>query len=213
MKDIVIYGAGGLGREIACLLNEINAEEPAWNLLGFFDDVKEAGHKNEYGEVLGGYKALNSYPSKLYVVFGIGNRHEVAALVGKIQNPNIEYPNIFAPDVRFADQSNVNLGIGNVFSWSCNISCHVDIGNFNVFNGFITIGHDAVIGNFNAFMPKVAISGETRIGNENFFGVSAVLLQKKKVGNNTVIGAGSVVIRSTKDNATYIGNPATVVKY
>lgn len=40
MKDIAIYGAGGFGREVACLLNAINANDAIWNLIGFFDDVK-----------------------------------------------------------------------------------------------------------------------------------------------------------------------------
>ena len=38
MKDIVIYGAGGFGREIACLLNLINEKTPEWNIIGFLDD-------------------------------------------------------------------------------------------------------------------------------------------------------------------------------
>lgn len=213
MKNIAIYGAGGFGREVACLIRMINEDEPQWNLIGFFDDVKEKGSRNEYGEILGGIDVLNSYPSALCVVFAIGNPHGVATLVSKVINPFIDYPNIIAPNVRFADDKNLKLGRGNIFSWDCHVSCNVEIGDFNAFNGYITIGHDAVIGNFNAFMPGVRISGETRIGHENYFGVSSVLLQKKKIGNNTVIGAGSVIIRTTKSNSTYIGNPATIVKY
>ena len=38
MKKIAIYGAGGFGREVACLLNKINEVEPTWDLVGFFDD-------------------------------------------------------------------------------------------------------------------------------------------------------------------------------
>ena len=40
MKDIAIYGAGGFGREIACLIQMINKSEkkPKWNIVGFFDD-------------------------------------------------------------------------------------------------------------------------------------------------------------------------------
>lgn len=68
MKDIAIYGAGGFGREVACLLNAINANDAIWNLIGFFDDVKEVGYTNEYGKVLGGIDGLNSYPSALCVV-------------------------------------------------------------------------------------------------------------------------------------------------
>lgn len=213
MRNIAIYGAGGFGREIACLIRMINEKEPQWNLIGFFDDVKEKGSRNEYGEILGGIEVLNNYPSALCVVFAIGSPHGVAGLVSRVVNPSIEYPNIIAPNVRFADDKNLKLGRGNIFSWDCHVSCNVKIGDFNAFNGYVTIGHDATIGNFNAFMPGVRISGETQIGHENFLGVSAVLLQKKKIGNNTVVGAGSVIIRTTKDNSTYIGNPATIVKY
>lgn len=40
MKDIAIYGAGGFGREVACLIERINKarETPIWNFIGFFDD-------------------------------------------------------------------------------------------------------------------------------------------------------------------------------
>ena len=50
MRDIAIYGAGGLGREIACVLKKINMVTPTWNLLGFFDDGLEVGTKNECAE-------------------------------------------------------------------------------------------------------------------------------------------------------------------
>lgn len=52
MKDIAIYGAGGFGREIACLIMIINGslEQPEWNLIGFFDDGRHKGERNEYAE-------------------------------------------------------------------------------------------------------------------------------------------------------------------
>lgn len=213
MKDIAIYGAGGFGREVVCLLNRTNEIEPEWNFIGFIDDGKNVDDENEYGRILGGIDYLNSYSQELNVVIAIGSPHRVAAIISKISNDNIVFPNIYAPNLRFADSKNMQIGKGNIFSWDCHISCHVTIGDFNAFNGDVIVGHDAVIGNYNSFMPGVRVSGETTIGNENYFGVSSIVLQKKKVGNNTVVGAGSVIIRSTKDNSTYMGNPAALIKY
>ena len=51
MKDIVIFGAGGFGREVACLLNRINKQTSTWNLIGFIDDVKNVSDENKYGKV------------------------------------------------------------------------------------------------------------------------------------------------------------------
>ena len=38
MNDIAIYGAGGFGCEVACLIKRINEKEPTWNFIGFFYD-------------------------------------------------------------------------------------------------------------------------------------------------------------------------------
>lgn len=213
-KDIAIYGAGGFGREMACLLRRINNEvEPTWNIVGFFDDGLEAGSKNEYGEVLGNIDTLNSWSTPLAVVFAIGSPKVVELLYNKVTNPQIEFPNIFAPDTLWLDSENVHIGKGNVICSRCLISCNVEIGNFNTLNGYITVGHDARIGDFNSIMPAVKISGGVRIGKRNFLGVNSVILQYKAIGDDTTIGASSVVLRNTKDGSTYVGNPAKRIQY
>lgn len=213
MKDIAIYGAGGLGREVACLLNIINEKESTWNLVGFFDDGKEKGACNEYGEILGGITEVNAWTVPLSIVITIGSPYVVEKIVNSIDNTNIDYPNIIAPDTFFLDKSHFFMGQGNLVCTGCLFSTNVQIGNFNCFNSFITIGHDTCIENFNSIMPAVRVSGEVKIGQRNFLGVGSAILQQIKVGSDTVIGANSVVVRSTKDRNTYVGNPACIVKY
>ena len=41
--NIAIYGAGGFGKEVACLIDRINRNGGDWHLIGFFDDTKPAG--------------------------------------------------------------------------------------------------------------------------------------------------------------------------
>lgn len=213
MKNLAIYGAGGFGREIACMINAINASDKIWDLIGFFDDVKLKGASNDYGIILGGIETLNSYDKPLDVIIAIASPKGLVRLLDQIDNDNISFPNVIAPDVRFTDRNSLQIGKGNIFSWGCCVTCNVNIGDFNAFNGFVTVGHDVTIGKYNSFMPGVRISGETSIGDRNYFGVGAAVLQKNKIGVDTVVGANSVIIRKTKDNMTYIGNPATIVKY
>ena len=213
MKDIAIYGAGGFGREVACLIKRINEQTPQWNLIGFFDDGKVSGCITEYGKVLGGIDLLNSFPSSLSVVIAIGSPKTVEKIVDKITNPLIDFPNIFSPDTVFLDRDNISFGKGNLICSGCLFSCNIKVEDFNTFNGFITVGHDATIGNYNSLMPAVRVSGEVTIGNRNFLGVSSVILQQIKIGNDTVIGANSTILRKTKDGNTYVGNPASIVKY
>lgn len=213
MKDIAIFGAGGFGREVACLIRRINEnlEDPCWKLIGFFDDGLPIGSTNEYGSILGDINVLNTWDRPLAVVIAIGNPDILQKVVGKITNKNIFFPNLLDPSVICLDPNNYSLGKGNIICANCLLSCNVSIGDFNIFNGYIPVGHDTVIGSYNVIMPTTNISGGVKVGNCNFFGVKSVVLQYITIGNNTRIGACSVVIRKTKDGFLYMGNPATKV--
>ncbi len=208
MKDIVIYGAGGFGREIACLINRLNAVKQEWNLLGFIDDGEPVGTKNEYGKVLGNIEFVNNYQQELSVVLGIGTPSILQKLAINITNPKVDFPNLIDPDVLFLDRNNVRIGRGNVICAKCVVSCNVEIGDFNLFNIGVGIGHDASFGSFNVLMPNVNISGGVETGNGNLFGVKSTVLQYLKVGNNTKIGAHSLLMRKAKDDGLYFGIPA-----
>lgn len=213
MKQIAIYGAGGFGREVACLLNKINEVEPTWELVGFFDDGIEIGKEvSHFGKTLGGINELNAWHTELAIAFTIGNPKIVETLVSKVTNPNIYFPNIIAPTVYFADPVTFKIGKGNIIQKHCSFSCDVTIGDFNVMDGADVFGHDNVVGSYNTFMPAMRISGEVTIGNCNFFGVGSIILQQIKIGHNIRLGAGSVLMRKPKDGLLYMGNPAKKVE-
>lgn len=213
MKDIAIFGAGGFGREVACLIRRINEIqiEPCWNFIGFFDDGISIGTMNEYGCILGGMEELNAWDKPLAIVIAIGTPDILRKVVGKITNRNVSFPNLIDPSVVFLDPNNISMGKGNIVCANCMVSCNVRIGNFNILNGYVPVGHDSIIGNYNVIMPTTNISGGVKIGDCNFFGVKSVVLQYISIGNNTRIGACSVVIRKTKDGFLYMGNPAVKV--
>jgi sugar O-acyltransferase (sialic acid O-acetyltransferase NeuD family) len=210
MRDIAIYGAGGFGKEIACMIkNKINDKQLTWNIVGFFDDGVEKGTQiSHFGSVLGGISDLNQWSSPINIVFSIGSPNMIKALVDKIDNPFISYPNIIHPSFELADPDSVKMGIGNIIARGVTFSCDVSIGDFNQFNSISALAHDVVVGSFNVLMPLVRVSGEAKIGDFNFFGIGSIILQQIKIGDNTRIGAGSVLMTKTKDGFLYMGNPA-----
>ncbi len=214
MKDIAIFGAGGFGKEIACLINHINEKTPQWNLIGFFDDGKEKGLQiSHHGKVLGGMAEINAYPDNLALAIAIGSPASLHGVRERITNNNIYFPNIIAPDFGISDTETFSIGEGNVIGHGCAVSCDVTIGNFNVFNADIVMGHDVKVGNYNVIMPDIRISGEVTIGEENLIGVGSIILQQIKVGNKVQLGAGSVLMTKPKDNGVYLGNPAKLFKF
>ena len=212
MSDLFIYGAGGFGREIACLIKALNKDIQKWNLLGFIDDGIEPGLTNRYGSVLGGLSILNSISKNTAVVFSIASPNILHSLISSITNPFLTYPNIIAPNVNVFDQESFSIGKGNVLFFGCRVSCDVQIGDFNLFNGFVSLGHDVTMGSFNVLGPSTRVSGNAIIGDSNLFGVQSIVLQGLKIGDHTRIGPNSVIIRNTKNNSLYYGNPAKRVK-
>lgn len=212
MKDIAIYGAGGFGKEVACLIRIINErqKEPEWNLVGFFDDNKELKGQmiSHYALCLGGIEELNDYPKELNLTIPIGNSKTVYSIIQKITNPKALYPNLIHPDVVFSDQETFSIGRGNIIQRGCSFSCDVTIGDFNIANGAVSIGHDVKVGSFNTIMPSVRISGGVAIGDYNFFGVGSIVLQYIKIENEVRLGAGSVLMTKPRNGQLYMGNPA-----
>ncbi len=211
MKDIAIYGAGGFGSEVACLINKINRVKAQWNLIGFFDDGKSKGAETTHGKILGGLEELNAFNKPLAIVMSIGIPTTVAKIISNIKNEYINFPNLLAPDLFFLDESSFSMGKGNLFMFQSLVSCNVSIGDFNLFNTGISLGHGTIMGSYNSMMSYVKISGEVNIGNTNYFGVCSVVLQNIQIGNNTTIGTNSVLMRKTKDSTTYFGNPAVEI--
>ena len=210
MKNIAIYGAGGFGREIACLINRINkVQNNTWNFIGFFDDdEKLKGTENEYGKIHGGIDVLNQWDAPLNLVIAIGNPPVLELIVGKIHNDNITYPNLIDPNVEFMDKDRVGMGVGNVICMRSTISTNVKFGDFNLLNVAVGVGHDASFGSYNVVMPNVNISGGVTIGSGNLFGVKSTILQYLKVGDRTKIGACSLLMRNAKSDNLYFGIPA-----
>ena len=213
MKDLAIYGFGGFGREIACIINNINEITPTWNLIGFFDDNVLVGNENRYGKVLGGIEVLNGYKFALNVIIAVANPEILEKLSNKIKNNNISFPNLIAPNVHFFDRNSIFMGKGNIITNSCRISCDVKLCDFNILNGSVSLGHDVQIGNYNVLFPDSRISGEVQIGNNNLFGARSFVYQGVYIGDFTKISAGSFISNNTKNHYLYTGNPARGIEY
>lgn len=73
MQDLVLIGAGGFGREVAWLVNNINRFQETWNLIGFIDNNSHLEGSIINGlPVLGGMEWFDSRESAISVACTIG---------------------------------------------------------------------------------------------------------------------------------------------
>jgi sugar O-acyltransferase (sialic acid O-acetyltransferase NeuD family) len=209
LKQIAIFGAGGFGKEIACVINKINEVKNTWKLIGFFDDgIQHDTNVSHFGKILGNTEDLNNWKEEISIVFAIGSPRIIEKIVNSINNEFVLFPNLIHPDVFFADNTSFKIGKGNVIVRGCTFSVDVEVGDFNQFNSLSALSHDVCVGSFNVFMPLTRVSGEVKIGDFNAFGIGTIILQCIKIGNRVRVAPSSVVYTKTKDNCLYMGNPA-----
>lgn len=211
-KDIVIIGAGGLASEVAFLINEINAQNFKWNLIGFIDQNKtNVGHKINNVPVLGTDDWLINQNKNINVVFGIGSPNLIKKISSLYKKHDLfEFPNLMHPNV-IGDWENISMGVGNIVFPSNVLTTSIKMGNFNFFNMSCTLGHDISIGNYNVINPMVSISGGVKLGNQILLGTGSRILQNNNVCSDCIVGAGSVVTTSLLKPATYFGSPARLI--
>lgn len=210
--SIAILGAGGFGREVSVLIEQINQVAPKWDLIGYFDDNIRPGTSINRYPVIGGLNELNHWPEKLAVIISIGTPKTKAGIVHRLHGSQLWYPVLIHPSVIMGSSSSVSIGSGSIICAGAIITTNIRIGRHVTLNLSCTVGHDCDIGDYCSLMPACNISGEVRVGRGSFLGTGAKVINQKKVGEHSVIGAGAVVTTDIPANVTAVGVPAKILQ-
>ncbi|EQC43209.1 NeuD/PglB/VioB family sugar acetyltransferase [Bacteriovorax sp. Seq25_V] len=208
--DIAIIGAGGMGREILCLINKINSKKSSYNFIGWYDDLKEIGILIDGYPVLGKISDINSIESKTALVLAIGYPEQKTKLINKINNNNISFPNLIHPNVSIDSFQHIKLGQGIIIQENTTLTTNITINDFVFLSPNCTIGHDTIIGKYSSVMPGANIAGNVTIGESVLVGISSSVLQGLHLAEESFIGGGACVTRDTQRGLTYVGTPARV---
>ncbi len=209
LKNLIIVGAGGFGREVAWLAERINAQNPTWNLLGFLDDTAEKANTTIGGyPVLGKIDTAPIYPDAFFVC-AIGASKSRKAVIKKMGN--VKFATLIDPSVLLSNR--VKIGEGSIICAGTIMTVDISIGNHVIINLDCTVGHDAVLNDYVTLYPSVNISGMTNIGECSEMGTGTQIIQGKKVGCSSIVGAGAVVVRDIPEKCTAVGTPAKPIKF
>lgn len=212
MEKIAIYGAGGFGREVKMLIDQINQKERLFDFIGYFDDGVEKGKIINQYPVLGGLNELNNFSENINLVFSLANPNVKKDLLSKITKANISFPVLIHPSC-YIGTDQVQIGEGSIVCAGTIITVNIDIGKHVILNLSCTVGHDTIIEDNCSFMPSVNISGEVKIGKGVYCGTGAKIINQLEIGENSIIGAGAVVSKDIPANCTAVGVPAKPIKF
>ena len=208
IKNLIIFGAGNIGRETACLVNRINKLNPIWNLQGFVDDTPGIIGKAiaEY-TVLGSSSYFESYNDEVYVICALGDPKAKESVVRRLsRHSNIRWSTLIDPSAIFMGTS--KIGEGCLVFPNTTISTDVIIGSHVLVYYNTSVAHDVVIKDYSSINHGVNISGNVEIGCCSRLGVGSKTIEKVRIGDFVMVGAGAVVIKDIPDNETVVGVPA-----
>ena len=206
MKNLIIVGAGGFGRETLMTINEINEINMTWNVLGFIDDNPDAlnGIVCEKS-IIGDISNWANIGEEEYVlsIANVAIKKKIAEL---LKSRGAKFATIIHPTARLDKTTEVGEGV--ILAARADVTTNCILGNFVFCNVAAQVGHDAIIGDYCTLFPNCSIAGGSILGKEVMVGTSASTYPGIKIGDSATVGMNSAVIRDVRAGTTVMGVPA-----
>ena len=204
MKELIIAGAGGFGREAYYLAKRINAISPRWIIKGFINDIPDAldGIRIDAG-IIGTIKDWEPSENEVFVI-GISSPAGKEKVAKILKSKGAEFVTLISPNASIGEY--VEIGEGCIISGRSSVGSCSKIGSFVHIAGSM-IGQDSEIGDYSTTTGFTNIAS-AYLGKRVMVGSHAVVLNGIRVGDDAVIGTGSIVFRNVKAGTKVFGYPA-----
>lgn len=207
-ERLLIFGAGGHGREVAWLARQLWGESLG---IEFVVDRPEYLVNEVSGIQVRLLADCTATPGMRYLV-ALGDPHHRRRAVGACEALGLNAALLVHPRVEASDS--VTLGGGSVVCAGSILTVDIDVGEHVHINVGCTISHDVVIGDFSTLSPGVHISGNVRIGEGVFIGTGVSIINGRAdgpllIGDGAVVAAGACVTGSVEPGSMVAGVPAT----
>ena len=211
MKNLLIIGAGGMGREIFNLAKECTGFNNEYSIKGFLDDNPESLAKFDsfYPPIISSISDYNITDDDVFVC-SLGNVNLKKKCIEIILNKGGKFISLIHPKAIIYETSVIGEGC-IVFPYAI-VGSDTKIGNYVLLQSFCSIAHDVIIGNFSRIDVQTLCVGGVKIGDCVTLHSSSIINHNVTVESYSVVGAQSFVIKNVKKGTTVHGNPAIRLK-
>ncbi len=200
---LVIIGAGGLARETAWLVREINQQSPSFNLLGCIAP--------EHQPVVIGTDewAWNHLSADTRFCVAIGNPGLREKIAAAYESRGFRPAALVHPSVK--PDTSVHIGEGTIIAKGTILTVDIHIGAHCLIDIGCTISHDTRLEDFVTLHPGVTATGNVHLGKGVEVGAGTVFRNQVQVAAGIRTGAGAVVVSDLVEKGTYAGVPARLL--
>jgi len=208
-KNLVIIGAGQLGRETYTWASQAIASGANWRIKGFLDGRPEALEGYHYdAPVLGRVESYEIEEDDVFVG-AIGDPQKKVRCYSPIIEQGGCFVNLIHPLANIG--RNVQFGVGIVAAPFSSVTCDVTVGNHVTIGALSNLGHDTVVGDWCHISSHCGVNGCATLGDGVFLGSHACIIPGIVVGPWAFVGAGSIVVRNVEPAVKVFGNPAAPI--
>ena len=211
MKNLVIIGAGGFGRELCSAAHEAVGFGERFRMKGFLDANPSAlGRFDGYPPIIGSPEDYAPQPDDVFVT-ALGNIAARRRCAEMIEGRGGEFISIIHRSAWLGQ--NTIVGPGSFIAHCAALTVDARVGRHAyIFHG-AEIGHDSSVGDFAHVYSLCSVGGGVKIGKGAVLYPGARIVPGRTIGDGAVVGIGSVVLLNVKPGATVFGNPAAPVAH
>ena len=193
MKNIVIIGAGDLGREVVWLIEDINKIKPTYLVLGFLDDYKYKDGGEFYGyKVIGDIGALEKIAKETPVSAVIAIQDGDARRRIVEEHPDFDsWETIIHPTAVIASTSPV--GKGSVIFPHVTVSVNTKIDDFVLLYIHAVICNDCNISKYVSVMFGTMIGERVDVGKACNLSAGCIIGPHLKLEDNKNVDFGTTL--------------------
>jgi sugar O-acyltransferase (sialic acid O-acetyltransferase NeuD family) len=209
--QVIIFGAGGLGREVLAVFRALAATGQNVTCSGFVVDPEFAVEtKVQDLPVYRGFSVLRENPEcRIVVALGDPNRRRHAVQrIERLAGPR--FTSAIHPAATIGVE--VAIGTGTMVLGPASITTDVSIGRHVLLNPLVAVSHDCRLADYATLGPAVALAGGVEIEEGADLGVGAKVIPRQRIGAWSVVGAGATVIHPVAANSTVVGVPTRQIR-
>lgn len=211
MKNLIIVGAGGMGRTIFCIAIGSEGYGVDYKIKGFIDDdIHQLDAFNGYQPIL---NTIDRYQIEKNDVFvcSIGNTKTKKIICEKLMARGAKFQTIIHKTAIV--RKNATIGDGCVICEYAALGADCQMGNNTLIQPYATIAHDCKVGSYVRIDTRATLVGGVIVEDGATIHTAAVLNHNVVVGKWAKVAACSFVIKKVVPGATVMGSPAKPFVY
>jgi sugar O-acyltransferase (sialic acid O-acetyltransferase NeuD family) len=204
IPEVVIFGAGGLGR----MVQDILGQSGRWRPVAFLDsNPRKKGTSVAGLTVLGDIRQSGELARRglTRAIVAIGDNETRVAIAGQLAARGMQLVSAIHPLASISPTACVEEHV--VVGPRVSICVHARIGPHTVISAGSIVEHDNCIGRAVFLHPAVRLAGTVSVDDFATLGIGACVIPGRRIGRGALVQPGAVIIRDVAAGEVVGGVP------